>query len=244
MIYGNTLRAPSSGRGSVAETWPMPSASTARRARPRPATCRERAIQPAPGPTRPAICGCSEELATTQPALWEASTICGDTVQAPGYGPGSPAQSGTTSAASTAPRGRPRPATCRELAIQPIPGLTRRAISGSSGGTVMTPPALRVPSTICGDTVQAPGYGPGSVAAMGTTPAGITAPRRPPRPPMCREHAMRPAPGLTRPATYGCSAALAMTQPALPAGSTICGNTVRAADSGPGSVAKTGPMLR
>jgi hypothetical protein len=38
---------------------------------PRPATCRERAIRPAPGSTPPATCGCSAGLAMTQPALSE-----------------------------------------------------------------------------------------------------------------------------------------------------------------------------
>jgi hypothetical protein len=53
------FRAAGCGPGSVAATRTMPAESTARWAPPRPATCRERAIRPAPGPTRPATCGCS-----------------------------------------------------------------------------------------------------------------------------------------------------------------------------------------
>jgi hypothetical protein len=45
------------------------SGSTARWEPPRPATCRERARQPAPGSTPPATCGCSAGLAMTQPAV-------------------------------------------------------------------------------------------------------------------------------------------------------------------------------
>ena len=58
-----------------------------RRARPRPATCRERARRRIPGSTRPATCGCSAAMATTQPGVWAPSTICGNSVRAPRSGP-------------------------------------------------------------------------------------------------------------------------------------------------------------
>ena len=58
------------------------------------------------------------------------------------------------------------------------------------------------------------------------------------------ERVRPPAPGSTPPATCGSTAGWAMTPPAPSATSTICGNTARAADSGPGSAVEAGQRQR
>ena len=55
----------------------------------------------------------------------------------------------------------------------------------------------------------------------------------------CREGAIRSAPGSTPPATCGCSAAMATTQPGSWATSTTCGNTIRARGVDPRRVVGT-----
>ena len=157
----------------------MPAGSTARRAPPRPATCRERAIPPARGSTPPAICGCSAAMATTRPArtaVWASSTICGNTVRAADSGPGSMARTRPMPSGVTARWESLQPLTCRERARQPIPGSTRPATCGCSAGSAMTRPVLLgnlndlwkfAPSTAAWTWVSG-GFGDNTAGSYGT----------------------------------------------------------------------------
>jgi hypothetical protein len=97
-------------------------------------------------------------------------------------------------------------------------------------------------STICGNTLRAADSGPGYWGKAWPMPVPFTARWALPRPPTCQERARRPPPGSTLPATCGCSAELGTTRAAASATWTICGNTVRAPMSGPGSVAAAATM--
>ena len=152
---------------------PMPPGSTARRAPPRPATCRERASAPAPGSTRPATCGCSADLATTQPAAsgklndlwriqsehravdlgqWLEQRQCQRGLRHAGHRLG---QQRAGSALFGAAPGSTPPATCGCSA-------GRLRLTGAAGNL-----------NDLWDTVRAPGSGPGSVAASSINASGV-----------------------------------------------------------------------
>ena len=131
-ICGDTVRAPGCGPGSVAAMPIMPAGSTARWAPPRPATCRGRVIQPSPGSTPPAICGCSAAMATTAAATSAGSMTCGNTARVPVCGPGSAAPARTMPSEPTGRRARPWPAIRPARARRPVPGSTPPATCGCS----------------------------------------------------------------------------------------------------------------
>ena len=190
----------------------MPAGSTARRAPPRPATCRARAMRPAPGSTPPATCGCSAGRLRLHRRCRQPERSVAIHARAADSGPGSVAATATmpvgvygtqgTAAASNVPG-------ARQAAI---PGSTPPATCGCSAATATTPPAV---VGYLNDLWQySPSSGEwtwvsGGSADNASGVYGTAGHRRGQRP--CRERARRPVPGSTRPATCGCSAGSATT---------------------------------
>ena len=193
----------------------MAAASTARRVPPSASNLPERAMKQAPGPTRPATCGCSAAMATTQPAsagylndLWRYSPSTGQWTWVGGgnvdnaagvYGtPG-------TAAAGNVPGARYSASSWIDCVRQLVAvrrlwlRLNRR---------------YRKPQRSVAIQSEHRAVDLGQRWQLETTPPASTARRPPPRPATCRERAIRPAPGSTLRATCGCSAAWAMTRPA------------------------------
>ena len=120
----------------------MPAGSMARRVPPRPATCRARAMPPAPGPTPPATSGCSVGYGYDSPAragylndLWQYSPSSGQWTWVSGER--GQCHRGLRHAGYRRDQQRAGSALWR-----PAPGSTPPATCGCSAGMAMTRPAL------------------------------------------------------------------------------------------------------